>query len=483
MTRNKVSLPVVGVMVRSVDGQNEIRTHALLDSGSTRSFCTEWLIRQLNIVGRKITLSLGTLVEETESPAVEVDLLARGTLYKKRGPDLYLPGVVVIKALPAGLTGYAATRDEIARWDHLQDIKKNLAPLKDIELLIGQDVPWALAPLEVRAGGVKEPFAVRTRLGWTVSGPISARGHTEDIATFLIEAGGPDSRLETQVKRFWEIEGGPLDSAEEKRSVSDRRVVNLWSEKGTKVKGHYQLHIPFRKEEPELPENRSMAERRLFTLRRRLMRDPQLHEQYTEEMKQLVNKDYAELVPDAEMHVNPGKIWHLPHHPVLNPNKPGKVRIVFDCAAQHRGISLNSQILQGPDLANKLLGVLLRFRQGRVALMADIEAMFHQIGVAPEHRDALRFLWWKGGKLTSPPKVFRMKVHLFGGVWSPSCASYALQRTLQDHQLLYPEAAEEALRSFYVDDLLMSVSNPREASLRARQLTHLLSLGGFRLTK
>ncbi|XDV23048.1 hypothetical protein PO909_027771 [Leuciscus waleckii] len=43
------------------------------------------------------------------------------------------------------------------------------------------------------------------------------------------------------------------------------------------------------------------------------------------------------------------------------------------------GTSLNSQPLQGPDLTNLLVGVLTRFRKEPVVLMADIEAMFHQL--------------------------------------------------------------------------------------------------------
>ena len=46
---------------------------------------------------------------------------------------------------------------------------------------------------------------------------------------------------------------------------------------------------------------------------------------------------------------------------------------------------LNNNLLHGPDLTNTLLGVLIRFRQDRVALHADIEAMFHQVRVIPNH--------------------------------------------------------------------------------------------------
>ena len=86
--------------------------------------------------------------------------------------------------------------------------------------------------------------------------------------------------------------------------------------------------------------------------------------------------------------------WYLPHFPVTNQSKPGKVRIVFDAAAEYNGTSLNKNLLQGPESTNCLIGVLLRFRQENTAIVADIESMFHQVRVREEDRDSLRFLWW-----------------------------------------------------------------------------------------
>jgi hypothetical protein len=57
------------------------------------------------------------------------------------------------------------------------------------------------------------------------------------------------------------------------------------------------------------------------------------------------------------------------------------VLVVFECAATYKGSSLNSQLLQGPDFINSLVGVIIRFRQEHRALEADIEAMFLQVRV------------------------------------------------------------------------------------------------------
>lgn len=81
--------------------------------------------------------------------------------------------------------------------------------------------------------------------------------------------------------------------------------------------------------------------------------------------------------------------------------------MVFDCGAAFKGMSLNHQLLQGPNFTSTLLGVLLRFRQEPVAVMGDIQSMFHQVKVTEEDRDFLRFLWWPEGDLTKEVAEFR----------------------------------------------------------------------------
>ena len=145
--------------------------------------------------------------------------------------------------------------------------------------------------------------------------------------------------------------------------------------------------------DPHFPDNRSVAEIRLRHLSRRLERDPVLKRKYLAIIDNYVEKGYACKLTPEETKANSNKTWYLPHHPVLNPRKTGKVRAVFDAASTFARTSLNEELLQGPDLINNLVGVLVRFRQDPVALIADIEAMFHQVRVVPQDNDALRFLW------------------------------------------------------------------------------------------
>ena len=101
-----------------------------------------------------------------------------------------------------------------------------------------------------------------------------------------------------------------------------------------------------------------------------------------------------------------------------------KFRIVFDCAARFKGTSLNEKILQGPDNANNLVGVLARFRRYPIALVGDIRAIFYSVKVDPRDQSALRFLWWEDDGISRPTKVYQLTVHCFGLTSSPSVAGF-----------------------------------------------------------
>ncbi len=156
-----------------------------------------------------------------------------------------------------------------------------------------------------------------------------------------------------------------------------------------KQNGRYEMPLPFKEEErPSLPCNKVCAEHRLRCLEKRLKKDDQYRKDYVAFMEDLIARDDAERVPESE--ITNQTTWYIPHHGVYHPQKPGKIRVVFDCSAKFHNTSLNNHLLTGPDLTNTLVGVLCRFRKGQLAIMCDVERMFHQFHVAP--RDQIQTL-------------------------------------------------------------------------------------------
>ena len=166
-------------------------------------------------------------------------------------------------------------------------------------------------------------------------------------------------------------------------SKEDACAINIMEQSVKLKSGHYEVALPWRNTQPNLPNNQPLAKHRLKLLRRRLLKDQEILLNYSSFIDDLLKNGHARRVPGDRLDHPVGAVWYLPHQPVLNAKKPGKVSVVFDCAAKHRGTSLRDQQLQRPDQTNSLVGVLTRFRQEPVALMANVESMFHQIRVSP----------------------------------------------------------------------------------------------------
>jgi transposase InsO family protein len=242
--------------------------------------------------------------------------------------------------------------------------------------------------------------------------------------------------------------------------------------------GHFQLPIPW-KAGVVIPDNKQMAISRLRNLRANLLKRG-LFEAYGAEIEKLLQKGYAEVAPDHQLFSS--ETWYLPHHLVLNPKKPGKLRVVFDCAARFQNESLNDKCHSGPDLLNRLFNVLLRFREHKFAFGGDVAAMYMQVVIPPEQRDALRFLWFSSkGEIVA----FRMTRHLFGGVWCSSSSTYALRKCLflNPDDPPSPDVQSVILNSFYVDDCLHSAESEEQLVVDALGTRDALLRGGFRLTK
>ena len=152
-----------------------------------------------------------------------------------------------------------------------------------------------------------------------------------------------------------------------------------------------------------------------------------------------------------------GRVHYLPHKGVVREDHDTtKLRIVFDTSAKIRNeLSLNDILYSGPCLLPYLYDILLRFRTGKIGLVGDIKQDFLQVEIAEEHRDFVRFLWFKDINET-PRKIISLRFTcvVFGLTSSP----FLLDGTIKIHVSKYlpvphyTNIVKKLLLNLYVDD-------------------------------
>lgn len=469
-------LSVLPVYVKSKKGTKVVETYAFMDPGSTGTFCSDALAKQLNLHGKGTEIVLSTMnATKQVKGCLMRDLEVSGI-----NEDKYvtLPRVFTQRSIPVGRKNIPL-QEEVDKWPYLREVKLPHIDA-DVGLLIGNDVPKAFEPWKVINSQNDGPYAVKTILGWTVNGPIR-RQDDDQQQNFTVNRISVHTIERMLVQQYNADFPERIEKVE--MSVEDKRFMEKVSNSVELKEGHYYINLPTKESELRMPNNRDAAVQRALTLKKKLSRNQDFHKEYSDCITDILEKGYAVKVPETQLKRQDGKVWYIPHHGVYHPQKK-KLRVVFDCAASYQGVSLNQKLLQGPDLTNTLIGVLTRFRQDKLAMMADIEAMYHQVRVPEEDTDLLRFLWWPEGDLTGEMAEYKMVVHLFGATSSASCANFALRKTAQDNiPKASPEVVKTVLNNFYVDDCLKAVNNEKEAVELKKNLTALCASGGFKLSK
>ncbi|KAK0155426.1 hypothetical protein N1851_002228 [Merluccius polli] len=168
-------LSVLPVRIKAGKGENTITVYAFLDPGSSATFCTERLMSQLNIKGRKTSILLRTMSSEKKVPTYVVSGLEISGLYGDNFTQL--PDVFTQREMPVTADNIPSKQD-LARWPYLQ--KVNIPEIDgNIELLIGMNASKIMEPWEIINSQGEGPYAVKTLVGWVVNGPL--RGSESSI--------------------------------------------------------------------------------------------------------------------------------------------------------------------------------------------------------------------------------------------------------------------------------------------------------------
>ena len=445
-----------------------VKCFAIIDEQSDSSFIHPALIDQLKIKSKFIDYTITTLSQLSTRMSGRT---ARGLTVKGFREDrvFKLPELLEAAFIPDS-TSEVCTREDAQGIPALKPFADKFLPEKlgqgaRVLMLLGRNNSQIIY---TETHSRIAPIIHEMPLGWCSVGESHPSGVQEvrNTSSFLIREGLSSQptfpatmpgRLgflpEAEDPLFQLLENDEQESLS-REDIDFLKVMN----EGLRInsEGRIQAPLPFKGgKEPLMPDNSRAVYGRQLNHLRSYQKDPVVGPFAYEAMGRNIANGYVERIPEAELQTEEGRRWYIPIF--VAKNKKGKLRVVFDSAAKFgpegHQVCLNQTLMAGPDRNNQLRDVLLRFREGSVGFMADVEAMFHQFKVDPVHCDYLRFYWNEDNDPSRPLVPFRATVHIFGNTSSPAISKISFNTTTEwAKPKPEPEVKRYLASQFYVDD-------------------------------
>ena len=461
---------VLLVNVSSIDTGKSVKCYGILDEQSSKSFISPSLADQLGVTGTDVDYSLNTMngLKSFTCGKRVTGLRIRGVNEMR---SYSLPPVVTNQFIPNCIEE-VATPEVVDSHPQVKRFSKFFPPRDDsvsVMILLGRDTEDLM---NTNCLTNKAPFVHKTNLGYALVGSTDKSNFKSNFNVFKT------------AEHFQMVEMVPVPTIE---FLSDRDACNSLRrlpddelqgksrenirfdsimESGTHINGssNVEMPLPFQNEDQLMPDNRKPVYMRTKNTLSRLALDPAKLEQCRQTMGKYIAANHVEPIPRGQEDPEDGKGWWLPVFPVTQAKK-SKTRLVFDSSASYKGVSLNDVLLQGADRNNNLRGVLMRFRNGPVAVSSDIEAMFHSFYLTEKHRDFVRFYWFKDNDPSKSLIQYRAKVHIFGNKPSPAIANHGLRCAInyETDDDCTELSKSFVLRNIYVDDALAAFENSQVA--------------------
>ena len=320
-----------------------------------------------------------------------------------------------------------------------------------------------------------EPVAERTKLGWTLLGPVElVQNNTESKNSVMLT--GEKLFPADQLEKLWD-----LDTV----GIREGDKVHTDFKDSIKFNGsRYVVKLQWKPGKYVLPSNRGLCECRLISQIKHLKKDPDQLKAYDDVIKEQLESGIVEPVPDE---ATDNRIHYIPYHGMWKRDAvTTKLRLVYDDSAKERkrDRSLNECLHKGPPLTPLLFDVLMRFRMLPIALVGNVLKAFHQVEVFERDRDCLRFLW------AEDPADMQLKIQelrftrvIFGSGPSPFLLSGTFQKHFEKYQEMDLLFVKQVLDNLYVDDYLCGADTPSSTLELWGKLKERMKVGGFQTHK
>lgn len=453
---------------------------ALIDSGSQGTFISERIFHTLKLPSRSIVAEISGLNGSTSAKSKKLVTCSIRSLFD---PCLEVEiTALVVPQLSGNLPTSSINPSIFHDFPNIQLADPHFYESSRIDLLIGADIFNNIIRDNVQRNICGSLVAQETIFGWIITGPIETKQKISTFSTFVSISS--ESSLESQLKRFWEVEDIPKNYLS---SQSDLNCEKLYVETTQRDHdGRYIVSLPFKQsfydKSIQLGHSRSIANAQFLRNEHRLLKNIDQKQQYDSVIQEYIDLGHMVSVPDHSLK-NIQQHYYLPHHAVIKPDRTTtKIRVVFNASCpSSSGISLNDILYPGPVLQNDLTTLLLRWRLYRFVFSADIEKMYRQIKVHPNDTCFQRILF-----RTDPSKDiqdFELKTVTFGINASPYLAIRTLRQLAEDYRSKFPLASQIIENDMYVDDVLSGSHELNDALEAKEELISTLNAAGFPLRK
>ncbi|XP_064396444.1 uncharacterized protein LOC135343372 [Halichondria panicea] len=450
---SNILLMTCQVMVETPQGV--VKARALLDTGSSASFVSERLAQALHLrrstQNARICGIAGLQHSDGKQSVTQIIISSMQSSGKKHKNWKHLDGLTLADP----------------------DYNKT----GRIDILLGIGVFVDVIRFGRRSGPRDSPTALNTEFGWVLAGSTGSQDNTTLVTTHLTSVLTGDDIL----RQFWEVEEKAVPNCTltlEERSAIEHFQTNYVR----KEDGRFMVPLPKRPQDSKIGESRAQAVRRFLSFERSI-HSKGIFPEVRKVIEEYFDDQHAEEVPTDDLEKPQDKVFYLPIHVVHKESSTTtKVCAVFDASATtSTGTSLNSTLMVGPTVHPPLLDVLIRFRNHRIAMIADVSRMYRAVLLTDNDKDLHRFVW--RNSIAEPLKDYRMTRVTFGVSASSFVANMCVKQNAIDLESEYPCAAKQVHTSFYVDDYLGGADSSQEAVKLQLDMHALFKRGGFLLRK
>nr|CAI5839869.1 unnamed protein product [Callosobruchus analis] len=313
---------------------------------------------------------------------------------------------------------------------------------------------------------------INTVFGYVVSGAINIPNNTTVRCNFVVN---------DDLQRFWAIEEIPTETLaltkEEKlcEDYFDETVTRDISGKFIRV-----VRFPLKCSASTLGNSYNIAIKRLLSQENKLKKSEILKDKYVSFMNEYIELEHMkQLSNDAIQNFR----CFLPHFAVVRQESiTTDVRVVFDASVKtDSGKSLNDIQYPGSAIQNDIFSIILRFRQHKYVVVADIAKMYRQIFIHPDERYLQNVVW--RSNFNDNIELFELQTVTYGTTSAPYLAMKCIKKLANDNKDIYPVACKIIDHDMYVDDLITGFNEIDQAITICNQIAKVLKSAAFSLRK